>query len=287
MNAVKNSNVSTILEFDIDAIRANEAKVAKETDEEILARLDERFSVLKQMTIAAKRGDIRGMVVSGPPGGGKSFGVEDVLERIDLPNKIADFEAKHQIVKGVMSSVVLFTKLYEFKEKDNILVFDDCDSVFTDDSMLNTLTGALDSSRKRIISWNKDSRLLKNEGVENTFEFKGSVIFITNIKFEHVKSKNLRAKLEALESRCHYIDLQMDTNREKILRIKQVVNTCGMLDHYNFEDGVKEELIEFVEVNQLKMRELSLRMILKVADLRKSFPNSWQSMAATTCMKRV
>jgi len=153
--------------------------------------------------------------------------------------------------------------------------------------MLNTLTGALDSSRKRIISWNKDSRLLKNEGVENTFEFKGSVIFITNIKFEHVKSKNLRAKLEALESRCHYIDLQMDTNREKILRIKQVVNDCGMLDHYNFEDGIKEELVEFVEVNQLKMRELSLRMLLKVADLRKSFPNSWQSMAATTCMKRV
>jgi len=60
-----------------------------------------------------------------------------------------------------------------------------------------------------------------------------------------------------------------------------------MLDHYNFEDGIKEELVEFVEVNQLKMRELSLRMLLKVADLRKSFPNSWQSMAATTCMKRV
>jgi hypothetical protein len=92
--------------------------------------------------------------------------------------------------------------------------------------------------------------------------------------------------LDALESRCHYIDLQMDTEREKILRIKQVVNDAGMLDRYEFDAGIKEELIKFIDDNKGKLRELSLRMVLKLADLRKSFPKTWTAMAKTTCMKR-
>jgi len=28
-----------------------------------------------------------------------------------------------------------------------------------------------------------------------------------------------------------------------------------------------------------------LRMAIKIADLRKSFPNNWKRMAETTCMK--
>jgi hypothetical protein len=78
----------------------------------------------------------------------------------------------------------------------------------------------------------------------------------------------------------------MDTNREKILRIKQVVNKGEMLSKYDFPECVKDELIEFVETNQDKLRELSLRMVLKIADLRKAFPTNWTAMVKTTCMKR-
>jgi hypothetical protein len=123
--------------------------------------------------------------------------------------------------------------------------------------------------------------------VPNRFEFKGSAIFITNIKFEHVKSRKLRDHLNALESRCHYIDLQMDTEREKMLRIRQVVNQNEMLKNYDFEPCVQDELIEFVDQNKAKLRELSLRMVLKLAGLRKSFPLTWQMMAKTTCMRRI
>jgi hypothetical protein len=92
--------------------------------------------------------------------------------------------------------------------------------------------------------------------------------------------------LDALESRCHYIDLQMDTNREKILRIKQVVRENSMLARYEFEPAVQDELIEYVEQHQDRLRELSLRMVLKLADLRKKFPLTWTSMAQGTCMRR-
>ena len=281
------SKGTTVLEFDTDAIKRRENEVARETDEQIYARLGERFEILTEMTRAVRTGDVRAMIVSGPPGVGKSHGVEAVLSKDGLFDKLAERKPKFEVVKGAMSAIGLYAKLYEFSEKGCVVVFDDCDSILMEDLSLNILKGALDSSERRFISWNTDSRLLRSEGIPDRFEFKGAAIFITNIKFEHVKSKRLRDHLDALESRCHYIDLQMDTAREKILRIKQVVREAGMLDRYEFEPVVRDELIQFVEDNQTKLRELSLRMVLKLADLRKSFPKSWIAMAKTTCMKRV
>ncbi len=280
------TKASTVLEFDQDAIKRREREVARESDSQILERLAERFQILNDMTKAVKQGDVRAMIVSGPPGVGKSFGVEAVLEKADLFNKLADRKPKYEIVKGAMSAIGLYAKLFEFSERGNVVVFDDCDSVLLDDLSLNILKGALDSSARRYISWNTDSRLLRSEGVPNRFEFKGSAIFITNIKFEHVKSKKLRDHLDALESRCHYIDLQMDTTREKILRIKQVVEQGEMLAHYDFNMMQRDEVLEFITNNQDRLRELSLRMVLKIADLRKGMPNNWMAVARTTCMRR-
>jgi hypothetical protein len=82
------------------------------------------------------------------------------------------------------------------------------------------------------------------------------------------------------------LDLTIDTEREKILRIRQVVQDHGMLDEYEFEEAdAVEDVLSFVEHNRGRMRELSLRTVLKVADLRKSFPDRWQAVAEVTCMK--
>ena len=262
-------------------------KVLTETDDEILARLRERFEILDDMTRAVKKGAVRAMIVTGPPGVGKSFGVEKVLARHDVFADVANDGKlkKYEVVKGAMSAIGLYSKLYEYSDKKSILVFDDCDSVLLDDLSLNILKAALDTSKKRMIHWNTDSRLLRSEGVPNSFEFKGGAIFITNIKFDHVKSKKLQDHLEALESRCHYLDLTIDTQREKVLRIKQVVTECGMLDDYELTDEHKLEVVEFVDANKNRMRELSLRTVLKVADLHVSFPDKWKSVAEMTCMR--
>ena len=262
-----------------------DAVVAKETDEAIVERLRQRFEVLKDMTRAVKEGNVRAMIVTGPPGVGKSFGVDEVLSKDDLFNTLGQRKPRYEIVKGAMSAIGLYAKLYEYSEKGNVIVFDDCDSVLLDDLSLNILKAALDSSKKRTISWNTDSRILRSEGIPDKFEFKAGAIFITNIKFENVRSKKLQDHLAALESRCHYIDLQMDTDREKCLRIKQIVQD-GMLDSYEFEDVQRDEVVDFVMENRNKMRELSLRTVLKIADLRKSFTTNWKAMAEVTVMKR-
>jgi hypothetical protein len=258
-----------------------------ESDDEIKTRLRERFDILDEMTRAVKKGDVRAMIVTGPPGVGKSFGVETVLAKHDVFATVAQNEKlkKYEVVKGAMSAIGLYKKLYEFQDKKSILVFDDCDSVLLDDLSLNILKAALDSGKKRMIHWNTDSRLLRSEGVPNSFEFKGGAIFITNIKFENVKSKKLKDHLEALESRCHYLDLTIDTEREKVLRIKQIVED-GMLDEYEFKPWDVDEILDFIDNNKKKLRELSLRMVLKLADLKKSFPDRWTRVAEVSCMRR-
>jgi hypothetical protein len=278
---------TTSLEVDQDAIRAKELALANETDEQIMTRLGQRFQILEDMTRAVKKGDVRAMIVTGPPGVGKSFGVEKVLSKHDVFADVAQDGKlkKYEIVKGAMSAIGLYSKLYEFSDAKSILVFDDCDSILMEDLSLNILKAALDSSKKRTISWNTDSRLLRSEGVPNQFEFKGGAIFISNIKFDHVRSKKLKDHLEALESRCHYLDLTIDTTREKLLRIRQVVNECGMLDDHELSDVAKIDVVDFIETNANRMRELSLRMVLKVADIRKSMPDNWQAVVEVTCMR--
>ena len=258
-----------------------------ETDQEIKDRMRQRFDIADDMTRAVKKGDIRAMIMTGPPGVGKSFGVETVLAKHDMFADIANDSKlkKYEVVKGAMSAIGLYKKLYEFSDKKSILVFDDCDSVLLDDLSLNILKAALDSGKKRMICWNTDSRLLRSEGVPNSFEFKGGAIFITNIKFENVKSKKLQDHLAALESRCHYLDLTIDTEREKILRIEQIVED-GMLKDYEFEQYTVDEILDFIKDNKKKLRELSLRMVLKLADLKKSMPGNWRAVAEVTCMRR-
>ena len=260
---------------------------SRETDAEIIERLRERFDILDDMTRAVKAGKVRAMIVSGAPGVGKSFGVEKVLGKHDLMANIANDEKlkKYEIVKGAMSAIGLYSKLYEFSAEKNILVFDDCDSVLLDDLSLNILKAALDTSKKRTIHWNTDSRLLRSEGVPNSFEFKGGAIFITNINFQNIKSKKLQDHLAALESRCHYIDLTIHTEREKMLRIRQIVGD-GMLQEYGFSTEQEAELVAFVDENKKRLRELSLRTVLKTADLMRSFAgDKWKRVAQISLMR--
>ena len=270
-----------------DSVATTEDSVAaagrEESDAETVERIRERFDMLSDMTKAVKKGDVRAMIVSGPPGVGKSHGVEQVLERYQTLETLGGTKT-FEVIKGAMSPIGLYCKLYKMADKGKVVVFDDCDSIFQDELSLNILKAALDSKKTRTIHWNTDSFKLRNEGVPDSFKFEASAIFITNLKFDKVKGK-LREHLNALESRCHYMDLTIDTDREKMLRIKQIVQD-GMLTEYKFDDAIVDDIIDFVDINKNRLRELSLRTVLKIADLAKAFPARWEAMAENTVMRR-
>lgn len=264
----------------------NESSELTEADRKRMGEIEERFDILNEMAVALKNGDVRAMIVTGPPGVGKSYGIETTLEEQSGFDQLVGRE-KYEVCKGAMTALGLYAKLYEYSRTGDVLVFDDCDSVLMDDLSLNILKAALDSGKRRRIYWNADSAKLRAEGIPNSFDFKGSVCFVTNIKFDNVKSKKLKDHLDALMSRCHYIDLTLDTARDCYLRIAQIAEKGDLFDGYKFEEKDEKEILDFMFENRKKLREMSLRMALKVGDLKKLSPTNWKSLASNTCMKRV
>lgn len=276
---------------DVDGITVVEPQ--EETVEDAIIRIRERFAVLEEMTTAVALGHVRGMIVTGPPGVGKSFGVDASFKKAEFISRMSDnrrFDVEEHVttVTGAMSPIGLYKILYENRQYGSVLVLDDCDSVLFDETSLNLLKAALDSTKKRRLFWNTESRVLANEEVPKTFDFEGSVIFITNLKFDHKRRSKISDHLDAILSRCHYMDLALDSIHDCILRCRQIVGD-GMLRSYGFELNEEQEIMQFVEDNADRMREISLRMITKIADLKRmqtAGSTDWRRLAEMTCMKR-
>ncbi len=260
--------------------------VQAETEDEAMDRIEETFLMLDKITDACARNVVRGLVVSGPPGIGKSFGVEKQLSAANMFRKQRKDPA-YEVVSGGVSSIGLYQKLYHNRSPEQVLVFDDCDGILFEEECLNLLKAALNSGDKRRICWNKESRVLAVEDIPEAFDFEGSIIFLSNIDFERTIAKGSRiaAHLEAIMSRCHYLDLEIGSMRDKLLRIKQIIRD-GMLAPYCFSPAEEAAVQNFVFDNAEFLRELSLRMVKKIADFVKADPTGWLEMAESTCLQR-
>ena len=145
----------------------------EETDAEAMDRIAGRFKILDDMSDAVANGVVRGLIISGPSGVGKSFGVEKVLDEYDAMSKLSGEGTRTEIVKGSMTPIGLFQTLYHNSSAGNILVFDDCDSVSCSTRyVLNMLKATLDSGKKRTITWKAESSTLRREGIPERFDFR-------------------------------------------------------------------------------------------------------------------
>jgi len=260
------------------------APQVNETDEEILDRLKTRFDILNEMGQAAIDGNIRALILQGPPGIGKSHGIVTQMQKANMFDDIAGRPPRYEVVKGFMTPIALYCKLYAHSDPGHVLVFDDCDSILEDEESLNVLKAALDSSKSRRVYWGSDSKTLRREGVPDSFDFRGTVIFITNQKLDRQRDTKRDAHLNALQSRCHFLDLKMNSVRECLIWIKHVVSSGKMLEEYGLSKSQADEIVDFMRDNQTQLRELSLRMAVKIADLVKISSN-WQNLARATCMR--
>jgi len=274
-----------------DSLLFGDGQASEETDEEVMIRIADRFDVLEEMTAACIDSKIRGVIVVGPPGVGKSYGVfkqlEESISTVETFNQLAlDKQElpKYAEVKGATTALGLYMTLYNHSSEGEVIVFDDCDSILQEELALNLLKAALDSGKKRKLCWNSDSSLLKSEGIPKSFEFKGSIIFITNINFDNIKSKKIKEHLDALQSRCHYLDLAMNSMRDRMLRIKQIHMTGALFSNYGFAEGEGDEIVAYMEQNVNRLREVSLRMAIKLADLV-NVSVKWKRLAESTVIK--
>ena len=254
--------------------------VSAETDEQIAARLNDRFEILDVLAQSCIVGDSRSLIVSGPPGLGKSYTIENALREWDVDGN------RHIVIKGYVRPTGLFKMLYKYSEVGQIVVLDDADNIFFDEISLNLLKAVCDTTEQRTVSWLSEARLNDDETGEpipRSFDFNGSVIFLTNYDFDSMiaKGHKLTPHLQALVSRSQYVDLAMKSVRDYLVRIEQVVGQ-GMLADLSGRE--REDVMNFIHENAYKLRELSLRMAIKLAAIRKTNMN-WEKIARVTCCK--
>lgn len=255
-----------------------------ESVDQIEEKLNDRFNALEVLSEATGKGVNRSLIVSGPAGLGKSFTVEQKMKKLENAGHVVTY------IKGYVRPLSLYRLLYNARFQHCVLVFDDSDSIFADDVSMNLLKAACDSTETRKLHWLSRSidKIEDEDGepIPANFEFEGSVIFITNYDFDDLiaRGSRLAPHFEALVSRSHYLDLAMKTKMDYVVRIKQVVK-AGMLRDKNISDYDAGILVDFVESNMDNLRELSLRMVIKLATLMKMDYVNWQKLAKQTCFR--
>lgn len=219
--------------------------------------INKRFQFLAQlvkMTINAKNVSL---IITGDGGLGKTKTVMDQVAISGMEN------AEYYVVKGYSTAKGLYNTLYYNKEK--LLIFDDCDEILTNDVARNILKGALDSYDQRIVHWISNNT---NDDVPNQFEFKGRIIFISNM--------NRNKMHQAIISRSTCIDVSMTTN-EKVERMRSVLDRICP----NVPMSMKEEAMEVMEQYKNETSDLNFRTLIKVINIRVAAEEGedWREMA--------
>lgn len=254
-----------------------------ETEEQVYKKLQDRFAVLDTLSQATATGKNRALIISGPAGLGKSYGVMKIVDDLTLQGYHAT------VIKGYVRPTGLYRTLYDHRDPHSLIVFDDADSIFNDELSLTLLKAACDMTSERKINWLTETRMELSEGepMPRSFDFQGSIIFITNYDMASMSTSTakLAPHFEAMISRSHYLDLAMHTKLDYLVRIKQVVYECGMLRKEGLGPAEECAIISFIEEHKDHLRELSLRMVLKLAGLMKVDPMGWRGLAKVSCMK--
>lgn len=256
-----------------DILAREQSKPKNRSDSQILSDLKERFDILSLLTKAAIAKNIRAMVVTGAPGVGKTYTVEQILEHSNV---------QHEIVRGSLSALHLYMLAYKYRKPGNVIVLDDADSIFNDEDALNILKALCDTSSSRKVSYMKEAPQLREEDIPQQFEFNGAMIFISNLDFQTFvdEGKNKYAQhFEALMSRSLYLDLRLHNRNELGVWVNHIAQSGRIFDRENVPTALRQPILNFLNTHRTDLRELSIRTLMKLCGLAKDNPAKWESIA--------
>lgn len=255
-----------------------------ETDEEISKRIKERFETITLLATAAVKGEIRALIISGPGGLSKSFTVDKAIHDAGLSDE------QFRYVKGYLRPTGLYKMLYESRFGGQLLVLDDADSFLLDETSLNFIKAATDTTNIRTVHYLSEKVLHTEDGetLPSRFQFDGTVIVLTNKSLPDMMSRGgkLAPHYDAIMTRSHYIDCGLKSARDYIIRIKQVCAEGMLWKNHGITEQQSAEVIDFIEDNKEKLSDISLRVAIKIAALIRSNPIDWRRLAMITCCKQ-
>lgn len=242
--------------------------------------VNQRFDFIEQVTNMVVEGESNSVIITGSGGLGKTFtvmaclktaGFEEVSgsQREDGEDDTGGEEEKesvsgdYEVVKGYVTPKALYRLL--FNNRERLVIFDDCDSVWDNPTTVSLLKAALDSYETRKISWFSESKSDEDD-LPQQFEFKGKIIFVSNLQLTDLDQSVL--------SRCLYVDVSM-TAQEKVARIK----TLAPKIRPDMTMKLKHECIELLEEHAEAIGDLNIRTFLKVCEIRHKDTANWRDLA--------
>jgi hypothetical protein len=259
---------------------ADEGPRPERSEQEIVAEYNEAIQLTGELAEVAAKGEIRSIVLTGGPGIGKSYKTETTLEHL------ADTRGTHwELLNVRVSPPKLFATLYRYSKPKDVLVLDDADGLLGDEKGLNLLKAAMDSKPVRKITWGAEAPWLKRDGIEATFPYEGSIMFITNLPIRQLKDKMDRnsAHIAAVFDRAHVLDLEMRDRWSRFICTKFMVTKRHILmAHAGISKAEESVIWNWIMENRFHIENISLRTAIKVALNFKSWPNHWEAVSKKT-----
>lgn len=266
-----------------DVNGASAPSITKKSTADLDKEIAQRFEVYSTVVTGVIKGTIKSLIVSGAPGIGKTFILDEKLRIAQGLGKI-----RYSLLTGTASAIGLYFALYEHSKPGDVLVLDDLDAIFNDQEALNLLKGALDTGRPRSITWMTNSSFLKENEIPREFIFEGSIVFVSNLDFDKIveKANKLSPHFAALISRCVYLDLGIHEQEEIMVRIKQVVTGTNIMSTLGVSKEHGLEILDWMNSHTGKLRNISIRTIIQLANFILTDPNCWKSLAEVTMVRR-
>ena len=238
--------------------------------------INERFGFVEKLVNMVSSGVQPSAIITGQGGLGKTYTVMKTLQNAGIQDynevvrklavgSVVNMSKLYVTIKGYSTPKGLYRTLFENNKA--VIVFDDCDSILKDPVALNLLKGALDSYGKRIISWNAES-FGKDDDLPRSFEFKGKVIFISNMDQNSID--------QAIRSRSMMIDLSM-TDDQKIDRMEFIAKTDEFLPEYTSDE--KADALKLIRELKDEAKEISLRTLISITKIRSANPKDYKDLA--------
>lgn len=234
--------------------------------------INQKFDFVADMVTMVAKQQTASVIICGDGGLGKSHTVSSALKSAGLKDAMtsdvyevggASDKNYFTTIKGYSTPKGLYRLLFE--NKDGVLVMDDTDSVLKDAVSLSLLKSALDSYSRRIISWRAD---IKDEDLPTSFVFNGRIVFISNMSSAQID--------QAILSRSMVVDLSMN-RAQKVERMRYLLTQRDFMPEFTM--AVKTDAMDLIDRLQDKVKELSLRSLIKTARIRASNNKNWSDLA--------
>lgn len=176
-----------------------------------------------QLDMLFQLGRPKSLLAYGTGGVGKTYQLFDQAipgNQIRMYDDELDMTTEEYDAVKITGSVAMkdFWRLV-VKNKDKVMIFDDCDNMWDNEAMANILKGMLDSTGDGTVRYGQAPKDEDGEQLPRQIKFTGKVIFISNLTRKEFTDRGMSP---IVDSRASAIDLSMtmDQTLEKLDKIK-------------------------------------------------------------------